>query len=181
MTVRRHAPWPGRLRGLLILLFVLWTAPALRAAPVLGQPAPEIQLPGLTGELSLAALRGQVVLVDFWASWCAPCAQSFPWLNELQQKYQAQGFRVLAVNVDKQRKKADAFLAQHPARFPVALDPAGTAAGRYELPGMPSSYLVDRAGVLRRLHTGFRPEETQELEAFIRTLLAEPAPVVGEN
>lgn len=166
----------ARLGCLLSLCGLLLLPVRLPAAATLDQPAPPIQLSGMKGEQSLAALRGQVVLVDFWASWCGPCAQSFPWLGTLQEKLQAQGFTVLAVNVDKQRKKADAFLAQHPASFLVAFDPQGTVAAAYGLPGMPSSYLIDRAGILRRAHTGFRPEETQELEEQIRALLAEPLP-----
>jgi len=96
-----------------------------------GQPAPAIALPGLAGPVQLDALRGQVVFVDFWASWCGPCKQSFPWLNEMQAKYGARGLRVLAVNVDRQRAHADRFLAQVPARFAVAFDPQGDVAQRY--------------------------------------------------
>jgi thiol-disulfide isomerase/thioredoxin len=169
----------GRVLGLCGLL--LCAATRLPAAAALDKPAPDIQLAGAKGPLSLSALRGQVVLVDFWASWCGPCAQSFPWLDELQKKLGSQGFTVLAVNVDKQRKKADTFLAQHPVQFSIAFDPQGKAAAAYGLPGMPSSYLVDRAGVLRRAHTGFRPEEAAELEAQIRALLAEPAPAKGDK
>jgi peroxiredoxin len=146
------------------------------AAPATGQAAPDFNLSGRQGTLRLSQFRGQVVLLDFWASWCAPCAQSFPWLESLQQKYHGQGFTVLGVNVDKDRRKAEAFLGKHRVSFPVAFDPKGVAAAAYALPGMPSSYLVDRTGGLRVCHTGFRQEEAAGLEKALRELLAEPAP-----
>jgi peroxiredoxin len=161
----------------LLLLPVLFLANPLRAEPpALERPAPDFTLPAAVGTLSLSQYRGQVVLVDFWASWCAPCAQSFPWLDSLQRSLHDQGFTVVGVNVDKQRKKADAFLATHAASFPVAFDAQGVAAAAYALPGMPSSFLVDRGGILRRVHTGFRREECGEMEAAIRGLLAESVP-----
>jgi len=170
----------ARLVALALLPALLLTHPLKAEPPATGQPAPDFTLPGPAGTVSLSQFRGQVVLLDFWASWCAPCAQSFPWLDTLQKTLLDRGFTVLGVNVDKQRKKADAFLAAHPATFPVAFDAKGEAASAYTLPGMPTSCLVDRQGVLRRVHTGFRPEECDGLEAAIRSLLAEPVPA-GEG
>lgn len=155
----------------LVLVAQTWAA-----APALNAPAPDFTLPGKTQAVELKALRGRVVLLDFWASWCGPCAQSFPWLEGLHQRWQGDGLTVLGVNVDKQRKKADAFLALHAITFPVAFDPQGQAAAAYALPGMPTTCLIDRQGRLRRVHTGFRPEEVLEVEAFIKSLLDEVPP-----
>jgi peroxiredoxin len=170
----RTLPSSLQVRLFLQVALLVWSASAA-ASVTTGQPAPNLRVDA-PGVGTLSDLRGQVVLVDFWASWCKPCAQSFPWLDSLHARLDGQGFTVLAVNVDKQRKKADAFLAAHPVRFPVAFDPAGVAAASWGLPGMPTSFLVDRKGVVRRVHTGFRPEEARETEALIRTLLAEPGP-----
>ena len=94
------------------------------AAVEAGQTAPDIALPGSTlAATQLAALRGQWVYLDFWASWCAPCRQSFPWMAALQQKYGPRGLQVLAINVDAKHGDADAFLARTPAGFALAFDP----------------------------------------------------------
>ena len=90
--------------------------------------------------------KNKVIYVDFWASWCVPCKQSFPWMNEMQEKYQAQGFTVLSVNLDAQKKHADAFLAEIPATFPVFFDPKGKLTKTFKIKGMPSSFLINREG-----------------------------------
>lgn len=143
------------------------TARALEA----GQPAPALKLPGLQGEIDLAALAGQVVYVDFWASWCGPCRLSFPWMNELQARHQAQGLRVVAVNVDAKRADADRFLAANPARFTIAFDDKGDTPRRWEVKTMPSSALVGRDGKLLWLHRGFRDEDRKDLDARVAAAL----------
>jgi len=166
----------------LLLSLILMCAPLLALvkaappAPALNAAAPSFTLAGQKGSLSLESLRGRVVLLDFWASWCAPCAQSFPWLEGLHHRFREQGLTVLGVNVDKQRKKADAFLSLHATTFPVVFDPKGEVAAAYALPGMPTTCFIDRQGRLRRIHTGFRPEEVGAVEAFIEELLKEKAP-----
>jgi peroxiredoxin len=174
--MRPSARPASRWWGALLAILLLAALPARAGEAAVGRTAHDLALPGLADPISLAQFRGQVVLLDFWASWCGPCAQSFPWLESLHLRLRDRGFTVLGVNVDKQRKKADAFLSGRPVSFPVAFDPQGGAAAAYTLPGMPTSYLIDRRGVLRRIHTGFRPGEIAELEAFIQCLLAEPAP-----
>jgi thiol-disulfide isomerase/thioredoxin len=136
-----------------------------------GAAAPEFDLPGVSGPVKLSALRGKVVYVDFWASWCGPCRQSFPWLNEMQAKYGAQGFTVVGVNVDAKRGDADDFLQQVPAKFTLAFDPKGDTPGRYDAKGMPSSYLIGRDGKVVLTHVGFRSEEKAALEGKIRQAL----------
>ncbi len=136
-----------------------------------GQPAPAFTLPGLAGPVELQALRGQVVLLDFWASWCGPCRQSFPWLGELQARHGARGFKVVAVNVDRQRSSADAFLAQVPARFTVAFDASGEVPRRYAVKAMPSSVLVGADGQVLLQHAGFRDDDRASLEAAVAQAL----------
>jgi len=121
--------------------------------------------------LGLASLRGKVVLVDFWASWCEPCRHSFPWLNEMQAKYANHGLVVIGVNVDRERAQADRFLHDVPAQFRIVYDPAGTLASRYDLPGMPASYVIGPNGEVVQRHLGFRAALRAEREAELQKLL----------
>jgi cytochrome c biogenesis protein CcmG, thiol:disulfide interchange protein DsbE len=168
-TVNRSTP--RHLAAAAALLGALLGLPLAHAVEP-GQPAPVIALPGPGGPVQLDALRGQVVFVDFWASWCGPCKQSFPWLNEMQAKYGPRGLRVLAVNVDRQRADADRFLAQVPARFAVGFDPQGDVAQRYAVKAMPSSVLVGADGRVLQQHGGFRDDDRAGLEAAIVAALA---------
>jgi len=137
-----------------------------------GAPAPSFALPTAAGDtVSLDRLRGKVVYVDFWASWCGPCRRSFPWMNEMHRKYGAKDFAIVAINVDKKRPDAERFLSQVPAEFTVVYDPAGTTPSAYGVKGMPSSYLVDATGRVVSVEQGFRDERAAELEAQVRTML----------
>lgn len=137
-----------------------------------GQAAPALELSGVGAPVSLAKLQGKVVFVDFWASWCGPCKQSFPWLNEMQAKYGAKGLQIVGVNVDTKRADADKFLTEIPANFRVAFDAQGDSPKRYQIKGMPSSVLVGPDGKVIKVHSGFRAEERKELEAAIVAALA---------
>ena len=138
-----------------------------------GAPAPNFSLPNAKGEpLALDKLRGRVVYVDFWASWCGPCRRSFPWMNEMQQKYGNKGFTVVAINVDKKRADAEKFLAQIPANFQVVYDEAGTTPAAYAVKGMPSSYLIDARGNVSYVERGFVDESKTPLEERVKALLA---------
>ena len=159
-----------------LLRWLILGALALRcasaAAAIVGAPAPAFALPDADAKtVSLATLHGHVVYVDFWASWCGPCRKSFPWMNAMQQKYAAQGFKVVAVNVDKRRADADKFLAQVPARFTTVFDASGATPAAYDVKAMPSSVLVDADGNVMLVEEGFRDERRDELEARIRALL----------
>lgn len=123
-------------------------------------------------ELHLDRFRGKVVLVDFWASWCAPCRQSFPWLNAMQAKYADRGLVVIGINVDREHADAQHFLLEVPASFEILYDPSGSLAAQYEVPGMPSSYVFDPTGKLIGKHIGFRNASRAEREAEIEKLLA---------
>ena len=138
-----------------------------------GDPAPTFALPTAAGDIiALPRLAGKVVYVDFWASWCAPCRRSFPWMNELHQRYAARGLTIVAVNVDRKRADAEQFLARYPAEFAVVFDPAGVSPGAYAVPGMPTSYLIDARGNIVHVEQGFLDDRQAALEARIRSLLA---------
>lgn len=137
-----------------------------------GQAAPEFKLDGLKGPVSSGELKGKVTYVDFWASWCGPCKQSFPWLNEMQAKYGAKGFQVVGINLDKKRDDADKFLAETPASFTIAFDASGDSPKRFQIKGMPSSVLIGPDGKVIAAHNGFREEERKELEERIAKALA---------
>lgn len=135
------------------------------------EPAPAFKIPSAKGMVDLDNLRGQVVYLDFWASWCTPCRKSFPWMNEMQHKYEKDGLTIIAVNLDKKRDVIDKFLKRTPADFTIAFDPGGQLAKSYKLVGMPSSYLIDRMGHIHETHVGFRKKDQAKLEAKIQGLL----------
>lgn len=124
------------------------------------------------GALKLASLRGKVIYVDYWASWCGPCRQSFPWMNEMQARYRDRGLVVLAVNVDRELAEAKRFLANYPANFLIAYDSKGDTANTLALQGMPNSFLVDRRGEIIATHVGFREADKAKNEAAIKAALA---------
>jgi len=146
-----------KFRRFIVLALLAWLTPAAVAAD---------------DPLDLARLRGKVVVIDFWASWCAPCRQSFPWLNEMQAKYRDRGLVVIGVNVDRERAEADRFLQQTPADFQIVYDPDGTLASRYQVPGMPSSYVIGRDGQQAGVHIGFRKSTREQREAELERLLS---------
>jgi cytochrome c biogenesis protein CcmG/thiol:disulfide interchange protein DsbE len=140
-------------------------APAVSALP-LGAPAPAIEL---------SALRGKVVYVDFWASWCVPCRLSMPRLDALHRKHGARGFTVVGVNKDAALADAERFLKRVPVGFQLAQDANDALARAFDVKAMPSGYLIDRRGIVRRVHRGFTGETAAALEREIEQLLAEPA------
>lgn len=140
-----------------------------------GDAAPDFHLPGLRDNVKLAALQGKLVYLDFWASWCGPCKQSFPWMNELQARFGAQGLQVIAVNVDTNADDARRFLADVPARFTVAFDTQGDTPRRYAIKGMPTSVLITPDGKVMHVHSGFRPEDRAALELQIQQALTTAA------
>lgn len=158
-----------RLLAALPVLTLATHAATLRPARATPAPTPAPQWP------ALAALHGKVVLLDFWASWCAPCRRSFPWMNELQQRHAAAGLVVMAVNVDHDRPLADAFLRDVPVSFRLEYDASGELARRFEVQAMPTSFLIDRQGRVRARHAGFREAQRAERENELNLLLEEGA------
>jgi peroxiredoxin len=140
-------------------------------AQEVGQPAPAFDVPGASSNVRLADLKGKVVYVDFWASWCAPCKQSFPWMNDMQAKYGPRGMQIVGVTVDRKREDAEKFLASTPARFTVAYDTSGKVAEAYKPKGMPTSFLIGADGVVRAVHVGFRDSDREALEREIAAAL----------
>jgi thiol-disulfide isomerase/thioredoxin len=133
--------------------------------------APDFKLEGPHKQVKLSDYRGQIVYLDFWASWCQPCRKSFTWMNKMQSLYGKEGFRVIAVNLDESRQKADKFLQQIPANFDIAYDPRGNTAETYNVKAMPSSYLIDKNGNVIHANLGFRGNDEESLEARIRDLI----------
>lgn len=160
-----------------LIMFPLISAQAADITPVNQAelaPMRDLNLPALKGgELSLAELQGQVVLVDFWASWCGPCRESFPWMNTIQERYKDDGLVVLGINLDQDAAAAESFLKTVPANFTLARDPGARLPEAFGLIGMPSSYLLDRQGRIRATHTGFHASRADDYEASIQQLLAE--------
>ncbi len=165
-ALRRRAICLGTLAG-----FIAPPALAIDA----GQRAPAFALPGLDGPVQLEALRGKVVLLDFWASWCGPCKLSFPWLSAMQARHGAAGLRVVAVNVDRERSAADAFLRalqpQMATPLTIAFDSAGQTPVSYGAKAMPTSVLVGPDGLVLLQHAGFRDADKPALEAALAAAL----------
>ena len=123
--------------------------------------------------LNLAKYRGRVVYLDFWASWCGPCKQSFPWMEAMKDAYAAKGLAIVAVDLDRDRSDADRFLSQFHPGFGVLYDPKGALAEYYKVHGMPTSLVFDRAGKLRYTHVGFMPADGATYERQVKQLLSE--------
>jgi|WetSurMetagenome_2_1015567.scaffolds.fasta_scaffold267597_1 cytochrome c biogenesis protein CcmG, thiol:disulfide interchange protein DsbE len=156
------------------VLFLVLSAPADHAAAPLapGDAVPSVEWSSPDGaRLALASLKGDVVLVDFWASWCGPCAASFPALEELFQSYRGRGFEVVAVGLDEKRRDADRFLSDKPHAMTVVFDPEGASAKAFGVQAMPSSYLIGRDGRVRFVHTGFTPATAASYRREIEQLL----------
>lgn len=149
------------------------------AAPLAGSasdppPAPDLSFTDAAGTpVSLAALRGKVVLLDIWASWCTPCRVAFPRYDEFYRRYKDRGFHVLAVNVDESRKNADRFLEGRNPAMKVVFDPAGRTPALFKTKGMPTSYLIDRRGRIRFVHEGFTERALVSYQHEIAQLLEE--------
>lgn len=158
--MRRISRAPRKVTRIAAMLFAAGVVATVSGAPS-----------SVAEPLDLARHRGRVVIVDFWASWCKPCRQSIPWLNMMRERYGASGLTIIGVNVDAERRDADRFLRDIPIEFEIVFDPEGTLAKQFEVKGMPSSYVFDRAGRLIETHLGFRNATKDEKEAALKTLL----------
>ena len=158
-------------RALLTLVIAMFSCGA--SAIENGKPAPAFSLPalGTTNRVSLDQQKGKVVFVDFWASWCGPCRQSLPLYDKLNAELARRDFTLLAINLDEDDADANAFLKEHPVHYTVLRDPAGDVPKAFGLVGMPTSYLIDKAGVVRAQHSGFNPSDIDTLRKQIDDLL----------
>lgn len=157
-----------------LLLLAAFAAGTATAAVQPQQAAPDFTLKRAEGgNLRLTEQRGQVVLINFWASWCGPCRVEMPHLNRLHDKYKAGGFMVLGINIDDDPRHGAATAARWGVKFPVLLDAEKTVTRAYDLGAMPSTVLVDRDGRIRFLHRGYREGLEAEYERQIRELVKE--------
>ncbi len=164
-----------RLRLVTALLMACLCCPLWALEP--GQVAPPIIDP--SGDMPqdiLLGYRGKVLYIDFWASWCGPCRKSLPALNELYREFGEQGFEVVAVNLDESAADMQRFLEKYPVDYRIVADPAGVNAKTYQIPGLPTAFLVDRSGEIHRIHIGFRKNDKARIQAELEQLLKEPKP-----
>jgi peroxiredoxin len=152
----------------LTLAAVAGTASALDA----GARLPELGAKDLSGRpVNLGSLAGKVVIVDFWATWCAPCKESMPVLEKLYQKYKSRGLVIVGVSVDEDAANVGPFIKKLKVSFPIVHDAGHKIADKVKPPRMPSSYIVDRKGIVRHVHDGFHAKDAAEIEAQITALL----------
>lgn len=159
----------------LTLLISLLTA--IYAQPLLsleiGDYAPNFTLPTIddSGQITLSELRGKIIYLDFWASWCGPCRLALPKLSILRSEYADRGVEVIAIDVDENREDGRLFLKRYPVTYPVLSDPDGKVTKTYDILGMPFSFLIDETGRIRYIHQGFRRGDETEIEKQILRLI----------
>ncbi len=157
-----------------LALAVVLVATAAQAELRVGAPAPDFTLPSRDGDaIRLADLEGDVVLVNFWATWCPPCRQEMPLLDQLHARYAPLGFALLGVNVEQDPALAEQFLAEVPVGFPILLDPEERVSALYGVPAMPTTVLIDRSGTVRYIHHGYRPGDEEAVQNAVRSIMRE--------
>ncbi len=171
------SPDRPRLVPSLALLLGLAASPLLQAEGWKeGATLPDLKGFGLSGTVP-ENLKGKVVLLDFWATWCGPCKASFPVMNELQKTYGTNGFVVIAISVDDKKADMEKHLAKNPVGFVTLHDSAQKVVAAADVATMPTSFLIDRTGKIRYVHTGFEPDKSKaEYAKQIDSLLKENAP-----
>ncbi len=149
-------------------------ASSLAASGLAGQPAPDFALKSSTGEnLRLSEYRGDVVMINFWATWCGPCRQEMPLLDELYLRYQRVGFNLLGVNIDDDSSRAMKMISELGVSFPVLFDARKEVSKLYDVDAMPVTVLVDREGNVRYIHEGYKPGYENTYLDQVRSLLRE--------
>jgi thiol-disulfide isomerase/thioredoxin len=162
----------------LVLASLVFAASGAAVALEASAPAPDLALQRLdqpAQSLALASLKGSVVYVDFWASWCVPCRVSMPALDAMYRRNRSRGFAVVGVNKDVSSADAQRFLKRVSVSFPLVQDAQDAAAKAFDVKAMPSGYLLDRKGIVRNVHRGFTDETAAALQREIETLLEEPS------
>ena len=160
--------------GLVGLFFCVVAASTLASSGLAGQPAPDFALKSASGEnLRLSEYRGDVVMINFWATWCGPCRQEMPLLDELYSRYQRVGFNLLGVNIDDDSNRAMDMVRELGVSFPVLFDASKEVSKLYQVNAMPVTVLVDREGRVRHVHHGYKPGYEQKYLDEVRSLLRE--------
>ena len=156
------------------LLITLFAATSLASSGMEGQPAPDFALKSSTGEnLRLSEFRGDVVMINFWATWCGPCRQEMPLLDELHNRYERVGFNLLGVNIDDDSRRAMQMIDELGVDFPVLFDDRKEVSEMYDVETMPVTVLVDREGTVRYVHLGYKPGDEDTYLDKVRSLLRE--------
>ena len=156
------------------LMFSVVAATSLASSGLMGQAAPDFALKSSTGEnLRLSEFRGDVVMINFWATWCGPCRQEMPLLDELYQRYERVGFSLLGVNIDDDSRKAMTMISDLGVNFPVLFDSTKAVSKLYQVDAMPVTVIVDRDGKVRYVHQGYKPGYEDKYLDEIRSLLRE--------
>ena len=155
-----------------VLLLIL---PGITQALEIGEKPPACTATVMASQqkFDVSDYKGKVVLLDFWATWCSPCKKSMPFFNSLQQEYQQKGLQIVAINVDENPDDTRTFLQQFPVNYVVVLDSEGDCPEKYQVKAMPSSYFIDRRGIIRQIHLGFRDRDKAEIRQLLEELLDE--------
>lgn len=162
-----------KLTGLALLAFLVLASVQTHAAKA-NASAPDFTLASNQGKnLRLKEQRGEVIMINFWASWCGPCRQEMPFLDELHQRYSKAGFQIWGVNMDADKADAEHMLKKIPVSFPILFDPEGKVGSAYNVEAMPSSIFIDREGKIRHIHKGYRPGEEATYKKYIKELIRE--------
>ncbi len=160
--------------SIVALLACVFTASSLASSGLEGQQAPDFALKSSSGaNLRLSEYRGDVVMINFWATWCGPCRQEMPLLDELYARYQRVGFNLLGVNIDDDSRRAMKMIDELGVSFPVLFDSRKEVSKLYEVEAMPVTVLIDREGNVRHVHHGYKPGYEQKYLDQIRSLLRE--------
>ncbi len=159
---------------MLIATLILSLGASLPAWTADQAAAPDFTLTDVDGRpVTLSDLRGRVVMINFWASWCGPCRQEMPLLEQIHQRYEPLGFTLLGINVEENSADGQAFIAERPVSFPVLYDPDNGISKLYDVVAMPSTVLIDRQGNVRYLHHGYKPGYEDEYQDQVRALARE--------
>jgi peroxiredoxin len=149
-------------------------ATALASSALTGKEAPDFALKSASGSnMRLSEYRGDVVMINFWATWCGPCRQEMPLLDDLYSRYERVGFKLLGVNIDDDSRRAMEMIEELGVKFPVLFDESKDVSRLYQVEAMPVTVLVDRSGVVRHVHLGYKPGYEQKYLTEIRSLLRE--------
>lgn len=159
---------------LLGTFFTVFAATSLASSGMIGKQAPDFALKSSTGQnLRLSEYRGEVVMINFWATWCGPCRQEMPLLDDLYNRYERVGFQLLGVNIDDDSNRAMAMMRELGVNFPVLFDASKDVSKLYEVNAMPVTVILDREGNVRHVHQGYKPGYEEKYLNEVRSLLRE--------